>query len=447
MRANEEAIRSGLRSLPSAALLICGLLLATWPATTASAAEPAGEWVDIDARALQRAASGGVPFRLALRDRVLELDVKVRPLRSAKFFLTASPPGALDVFPLRPSATYSGAVRGVRASDVRLSEVADEFLRGQIRMDDEWWLITPAPERGAGQHHVVAASELTDDTPLLCGAEVLLDLAPASVAGTATVHEAGAPEPELAAVETFKVLEVAVDADHEYFLRYGSGTVAEIEATMNAADAVLREQLGVTIEIAHINIWADAGDPYEAFAAAEIMAELRGYWLANFAHVERDSVHLFSGREFTGSASGLAYSAVACRLDFAFSLTEDFEGLSFMHVVVAHELGHILGASHDTSTPPPLYIMHPQVSGATLSEFSTSSRDQIAGYLGTVSCLALVDSDGVSIDTQPAAPPPKKGGGGAVDALTIGGILALSVLVGAARVCRRRRTSGYSEPA
>jgi hypothetical protein len=89
-----------------------------------------------------------------------------------------------------------------------------------------------------------------------------------------------------------------------------------------------------------------------------------------------------------GSTIGIAYVGAICYApQYAFGVTQSFGILTSN--VFAHELGHNLGAPHDTSTPGSL--MYPSISFGT-SYFSAKSLSDINGFLAYFgSCLENED--------------------------------------------------------
>jgi hypothetical protein len=98
---------------------------------------------------------------------------------------------------------------------------------------------------------------------------------------------------------------------------------------------------------------------------------------------------LFSGRNFDGSTVGLAYLDATCQ-PWRYGVSQFLNQSDFYtSLIVAHELGHNLGADHTSAG-----IMTPAISGETY--FNQASRDEIAYYTSRVSCLSLAAGTGTN---------------------------------------------------
>ena len=109
---------------------------------------------------------------------------------------------------------------------------------------------------------------------------------------------------------------------------------------------------------------------------------------------------------------------------------------SLFPILVAHELGHNLGAGHDPDGSTPRYIMYPSLGSSNLDEFSPLTAAQIQSYVDSVSCLELAGDGTGSGTTTPTSLPSSGGGGGPVDPW-----LLLLLSVGLPGLVREKRRS------
>ena len=356
---------------------------------------------------LQEAAETGAPYELHMGGEAHQLLVEPVDLRSHRFTATTRSRNGQSTVYKSPPRTFKGTVLGEPDSVVRLS-ITKSGVRGYVRTTDHWTFIRPMPPSAAlaeGEHMVFTDADLGDSIVGTCGA-----MGP--LTENSLMAEPASSTPATAAADN-GIFELAVDADFEYFTRYGPDAVTEIESILNEVSGIFEAELALSIEIVHINVWQDPADPYDSTDSDVMLDEFRTYWGANMTSIGRDAAHLFTGKELDDLTVGLAFLDAVCQ-SFAYGLTQDLNPPSLVPVVVAHELGHNLGSDHDVTGSTPRYIMYPSISGANLTEFSSGSKSQIASYLTTVTC---VETEAGSL------PPPSSssggGGGGPVDPLLL----------------------------
>ncbi|MFN0056845.1 MAG: M12 family metallo-peptidase [Planctomycetota bacterium] len=387
------------------------------------------ELQNLTSEELESSARNGTPFVLQLGGRTLALALHAVDLRSPRFSISAGPLGHSEAMHLRNSKTYSGTVIGEAESQVRLSACRGG-VRGYVRDSQGWTFVTPTTADAhatGGEHQVYADTALDSRFHGECEALLSVEALDGSAAAQSAPAVEGDSAPPIAAGTLLRVLEIAVDADQEFYARYGAGSVAEIEATLNEVDGIMRAELGVTLSIVSIHTWVSEPDPYTATAASTLLQELRTAWTMSFPEVDRDVVHLFTGKDLDGSTVGIAYTSVICVTSFAYGLSQDLVSSAYMPLLTAHELGHNLGAGHDTSGTSPQYVMYPSLSSQVLDEYSDGSTTQILAYLDTVSCLEQIEESpppGSGGGSPPPGPSPGVpasggGGGGPLDPITL----------------------------
>ena len=371
---------------------------------------------NIDPAELERAVVDGTPLKLDLLGRTLQIDLERSNLRGDNYQVTFCDPTQTAFELFDASFLYKGTVIGEEDSLVRLSLIGDR-VRGYVRTDDEWIYLKPDPEtaEASGLHVVYAANAIDPAFHGYCDslvAEAVVD----EIAADITAESEPAFVPTIEEGTGLQVLELAIDCDFEYFQIHGAGSAAAVEAVINEVDGIYQAELGLTIDIVHINVWNVSSDPYTTSDSSLLLSEFRNHWNANFGGVSRDLAHLFTGRDLDGSTIGIAYTTVTCHSTFGFGLSQELGSSALMPILVAHEIGHNLGSGHDsTGGSGPRYIMYPSLSGANLDEFSDSSTSQIDAHVAAVSCLSAAS-------TSPPSTPPSGGGssgGGPVEPLLV----------------------------
>ena len=349
----------------------------------------------IDADGLEAAAEAGVPFTLRALGRDLHVLLEPSSLRSSRFrMVQGNLYGQRLAFAKRPR-TFKGVVLGEKNSTVRLS--TGRFgARGCIKTAAGWTFIEPEKDaalRAAKLHRVYTENELDAHFHGTCAATLTGTAHFGHDADEHTLEELSAKATTSAEPAQLRELEIAIDADFEYFQTHGGDAQAEMESVMNVVDGIYESELGLTISLVSINIWDDAADPYTHTNADNLLIEMRNYWNANRRNVSRDVVHLFTGKNLDGTVVGLAYLSVICSGTSGYGLSQDLNSEALMPILVAHEIGHNLGANHDSSGSSPHYVMYPSLGLSNLDEFSATSQADISRFVDRISCLAPATTD------------------------------------------------------
>jgi hypothetical protein len=201
----------------------------------------------------------------------------------------------------------------------------------------------------------------------------------------------------LKGAKLYHVLTLSTVADPELYARYGSDTNAHIAGIVNAAEVLFDKSLGIRFEIVKQHVYADVGalsipetDParlLKAFATSSENAAVMGVSVASFDQ-DVDVKHLFTGKDLDGTTIGIAYTGAVCNQPrYAYSLTQVTTGGGAPYYF-AHEVGHNLGARHDTAGFGSTSVMSPTIMVG--SSFSQVSIDQINQHLLAFgSCVEL----------------------------------------------------------
>jgi len=203
-----------------------------------------------------------------------------------------------------------------------------------------------------------------------------------------------------------KVLSIATDADYEYYNIHKANTDAHIATVINAASAIFEEQMGITLEVKNQHVFTSSStSPYTSTSSESLLEQFLAY---GEQHRHLGSAHnyfLFSGKKWEGNVAGIAFMGVTClHPDVAYGATRNFSA-PYDALVLAHELGHNLGADHDQGTVPAT-LMYPALSSSGQNRFSTKSKNEMTSHLSKApGCFSEVTTTPTPAPTATPVPP------------------------------------------
>ncbi len=290
--------------------------------------------------------------------------------------------------------TYSGKIENQQNSQVRLT-IDDDKIEGYFLTDQgETFFIEPA------SHYSQIAEK--DDFVIYRKEDILNPQLLNCLADKLDrKRREFAPFESLTSPETFisfRVIEIATDADFEYVNALGGALQAnsEILSIMNMVEGVYQRELGLTFKVVFQNAWTTQ-DPYDGSSISNLLQSFANYWNTNRASIARDVVHLWSNKQ-SAVGAGIAYLGVVCRSpSFSYGLSGRVNFVPAKFILSAHEIGHNLNATHlETADGCANTIMNAVLTQNTQFTFCQGSRNQIKGYVSTNNqCLSyqLLDFD------------------------------------------------------
>lgn len=352
---------------------------------------------ELDLPAIERQVRQTGRVELQVGGRLFELELELNDLRAPGFkSVRHTRRGQVQEKP-SAVATFKGHLKGDPESTVRLLIMKD-FFQGYIRTQDEWVFIDPLLkfEKGSAPSQVVVFDEddVRPEAGTLCGTGELAHQAHGLGLRSEETPFSSATEKALISAPTVGRVDLATEADYEYYLLYGANTNSQILGIINQVDGVYKGELALNLQVVYQSVWTVVGDPYTSTNYNTLLGEFTTYWNNNRGGVARDLAHLFTGKDLDGSVIGVAYLAVLCSSPTSsYGLSQNY---SLMTKLVAHEIGHNAAANHDDQVSPPgatcngfgpIMCSFIQNSGPNL--FSDRSKTDITNYVNTYgSCLS-----------------------------------------------------------
>jgi hypothetical protein len=195
-------------------------------------------------------------------------------------------------------------------------------------------------------------------------------------------------------------LEIALIADSD-FQKAEQDPLAAMMARLNIVDGIFSEQIGLLVLATEIRFMAADTDPFTATKGTTLLEQLGAYRDANSAVRARGLAHLMTGKDLDGTTAGIAYVGTVCDVKRGVSVSQRTYGTTISALIMAHELGHNLGAEHDGVDGTDCahvgdgFIMAPSVSG--YSTFSYCSIESMQAVLSSASCVKPAEYADVAV--------------------------------------------------
>lgn len=315
------------------------------------------ELENVDPAALRRSVDAEQRIQLSIGGELRNLVLEPIELRGPSYVQTeVGDEGEIELA-REPVSTFRGFVEGEPESDVRLF-ISSQMVKGYVEVESQRFYLDPAYQydEGGGSNRLVIYEDgdQRDEAGLSCGLTEVRqhaeDLLGGQLADELAERRSGDPQKGV----TLREMEIATDADFEYYAIYGANTNSHILSVINMVDGFYAE-VNLQLKVVNQRVFTSAlGDPYSTCNVYGQWCEMWQEWNANRTAIHRDVAHLFSGKRLYQSAttrvrgtSGLA--GTVCNLSLAYVTSTNYREPA----LVAHEMGHALNALHINSSNCP----------------------------------------------------------------------------------------------
>ncbi len=302
--------------------------------------------------------------------------------------------------------TPVNTVRGIAEGDDG-SLAAGGFVDGRLyllvrRSDGTAYWLEPLGTRvdGAGEEEYVKYEAGSAAAAGVC----------ATSGPTAWPGESGGTPLPRGPADDMYCAELACDSDFEFYENYGSIFAVEdrINLLTNLVNVQFESQVGVRHVLTAVVVRTTPSDPYWSTNSDTLLCQFINEWTNNQQAISFDLAKLFTGRDITmpdqNTVGQAATIGDVCDRQgfcnpppafddgaFCMSQSDCCLSLSCATDLMAHELGHLWGATHCAC---PSHTMNATIT--CTNEFSAASIEAMIAHRNTRACL----------DDQPCAPAP-----------------------------------------
>ncbi|MEO6684581.1 MAG: M12 family metallo-peptidase [Dyadobacter sp.] len=319
-------------------------------------------------------------FQLAVsNDLTLDLTIQQNEIRGAGYKASITTEnGEVADSSMATVNTYSGYANNDPNQFVRLYIDKDQ-IKGIISDGKNgFYAIEPLS--------TITKSDLSDNRYVVYNTKDVKSTAPGcgiEESVSQVVSKAQSSAREAATVSTqCRILEVATDADFEFYKNNKDNTNARILNDMNIVAGIYMSTFNIKILVTYQHVYATANDPYTSTNPAKLLTEFTNYWNKNHTDVKRDVAHLFTSKFLEGFTLGIAHKGVIGKTpSMAYSLTY---GTTNEYLTTAHELGHNFNASHPTDAASGCSEKAPSLMCSSLDDapmFSEFSKSEINAWI------------------------------------------------------------------
>ena len=265
-------------------------------------------------------------------------------------------------------AVYSGVVSGVANSWARVV-VNGQSVTGMISIDGQRSRLQPDQLLGTMDYYKSSTRDSISDQN---SPDYLIP----------PLQKQGFQSRVAQVQSTTRLVPLSVVVDSAFDNYYGGQGIAQALDNLNMADGIYREH-GIALTVDKMQSLSSENPAVVTDSSGtleSLLNSFRDYRLQQQTFFDNSVlVYLFTGQNTTDRTLGLAWIDTLCRVDgYDVGVTTPS---TYADVLTAHEIGHSLGALHDSETACVAdsgKIMWPRISSNTHAQFSDCSQEKVA---------------------------------------------------------------------
>ncbi|XP_071248144.1 disintegrin and metalloproteinase domain-containing protein 8-like isoform X2 [Salvelinus alpinus] len=295
---------------------------------------------------------------------------------------------------------YHGHIQGIEDSSVSVGICSG--ISGFVRAEQKVYLVEPLGDSADGEHALYRQEHLRANRAS-CGH---------SNDSTVYDHDQG-PAPRLSGLFKSKgwkskpitgpqrFVEMYLVADYTEYKRFGSETQGRMLEIANHVDKLYRP-LNIRVMLVGLEIWTTR-DHIDVTISPENTLNMFLQWRQDdlLKRARHDNAQFVTGKDFLGDTVGLANKLAMCTGSSGAVNQDHNMNPIGVASTIAHEMGHNLGMSHDTSgctcgtsLSNDNCVMADRVRSEYPGLFSGCSQEQLSDFLERANPRCLLDTPG-----------------------------------------------------
>jgi hypothetical protein len=299
-------------------------------------------------RTLQGEKTATVEFALPNMPK-MTMQIQPNDLRSPNFIGSINSSRENLPIEMKECITFKGKIKEDAASEVLLT-ITDNFLLCNFTFANIAYTIEPCSNyQTTGKEFIFYANsaKIHKENGAKCGN--IESVAPKEITNSTASTQR---------LQGCRIAEIALDADFYFSEQYKQNAYGMMMGTCNTVSSVYRRDLNIQLLIIYTNIFTihatcpyTNGDPIEVdgfYAGHTYLSKAKDYW-SSASTFERDLIHIFSGKIFRGGYLGGqadVIGSVCVDRNSAICFTSTKAEFSSINVIMAHEIGHLMGGNH-----------------------------------------------------------------------------------------------------